>query len=103
MTQSLHLSEEALSLAGLCQELIHVPTGIELGVMETMSDSEITGMSVVARVREGKQPSQFPRQSDCLFKTGVIINQGPYSRQGPPMHAVLCVLTCGILNHWKIV
>lgn len=66
VAQGLQLAEEALSLVGFCQELIHIPTGIELGVVEAMSYSEVTGMSVVVKVRRGKQPSQFPRPSGWL-------------------------------------
>jgi hypothetical protein len=33
----LHLAEEALSLVGFHLKLNHIPTGIELGVMEAMS------------------------------------------------------------------
>lgn len=66
MAQGLHLAEEVLSLVGFCQELIKVPTAIELGVMEAMSHSEVMGMSVIATVRKGKQPSEFPGLSEWL-------------------------------------
>jgi hypothetical protein len=60
------MAQEALGCLDFCQELVYVPTGVDLGVVGAISHPEVTWLSAMAKVGEGHKPSQFPKLSDSV-------------------------------------
>lgn len=77
LVQGLHMAPEALGLLDFCQQLIHLPAAVDLGVVRAISHPAVTWLPAVGKDR---QPRESLRRSGRLFKADVI-NPGPCAGQ----------------------
>lgn len=71
MAQGLDVVQEALGLLDFCQELVHIPASVDLGVVGAISHLEGPWLLAMAKAVKGKQPCELLKLSGRLSKPDI--------------------------------